>query len=593
MRCHETTQRLSAILVADAVGYSRLMATDEAGAVAALDQARDVLREQVLRNLGRVIDTAGDSVLAVFATAAGAVTAALEAQERMRDSKRASDASPFLPLRIGIHLGDILEKADGTVYGNGINVAARLESLAAPGCIAVSDAVREAVAGKLVANFVDLGLQSFKNIPQPMRAFGASRRPDATVPASANAGSTTTEGLPAKPSIAVLPFANLSGDPDQDFFGDGMCEDIITMLSAVPGLFVIARNSTSVFKNQPLDLRHVAQELGVRYVLQGSIRKAGARIRVTAQFVDAERGINVWAENYDRSLDDIFQLQEEVAQAIVGTLQSRFLNAEMNFISRKPPDTVGAWGLVVRAKVKLFAFRLVDLDDAEPLARKAVQTDPGYGEAHALLGHILAWRALNRWSDDWLRSARESASLCARALQLAPNDAGVLTDIGAAYWFLGRLKAAVPLLIKANELNPCSAMTCAQLGQALACVGRAEEAIPHVRRAFQISPKDPLEYLFFGNLAFAEYFAGRFEAARSSAGKALATHPDLTHVMLLYTAACVRLGMLQEARATLARVEKLGSWAVDNLFRMPRTEGPSFQEYTDAIRLVLDHEPRI
>lgn len=395
------------------------------------------------------------------------------------------------------------------------------------------------------------------------------------------------------PAIAVLPFVNLSGDPEQEFFGDGMCEDIITLLSGVPDFLVISRSSTFAYKGQGVDVRAVARDLGVRYVLQGSIRKAGHRIRVSVQFVDARRGVHVWAESYDRALEDIFAVQDEVARAIVGSLPTRLLNAEFGFVSRTPAEAIGAWGNVVSAKVKLFAFRRRDLDEAEPYARKAIDIDPGYGPAHAVLGHILAWRCFNRWTDDWLQAGRDAAASCKRALELAPNDAGVLTDIGAAYWFLGRLLPAVSMLERADQLNPNSAMNCAQLGQALACVGRASEGVAQVSRAFSISPKDPLAYLFHGNLAFAEYFDAQYERALQSALRALAIHPELVHVMLLFSAICVRLNRHDEGSAMLHKVEALGSsWAVDNLFR-PRTEGTNFRLYTDAIRELRQPAARV
>lgn len=400
-------------------------------------------------------------------------------------------------------------------------------------------------------------------------------------------------GMPDKPSIAVLPFHNMSGDPQQEFFADGMCEDIITQLSHVSSLFVIARNSTFAYKGKSPDVRVVARDLGVRYVLEGSVRRAGNRIRVTAQFIDAQTGAHLWAERYDRELEDIFAVQDEVAQGIVGALQSRLLLAEARFASRKRPEAVDAWGHVVQARVKLLAYRHEDVDRAEPFARRAIDIDPDYGEAHSVLGHILAWRSYNRWTPDWYQAAKESVLHCERALALAPSDAVVLTDIGFATWFLGRFNKSVPVLERAASLNSNAAMTCALLGNALSIVGRFEEGIGHIQRAFRLSPKDPLEFMFNAFLASAEFYAGRFDAAKQAADRALQMSPDLIIALLIRAAACVRLNQRDEARALLARVEKLGpSWAVDNLFR-PRTDGTLWARYTDALREVMDRAPRL
>jgi len=298
-------QRLAAILAADVAGYSRLMAADERGTVAALEAARILFRGQIESNQGRVIDMAGDSVLAVFDTASGAVGAALAIQQSLHGASSDVPEERRMRFRIGVHLGDVIEKADGAVYGDGVNIAARIESLADPGGVAVSDAVRAAVRGKVPAGFDDLGKQTVKNIAQPVRVYRLRPAgPGETKPAPPVGHIDLS--LPDKPSIAVLPFANMSADPEQEFFVDGVTEDIITELSRFHSLFVIARNSTFTYKGKAVDVRTVSKELGVRYVLEGSIRRAGDRIRVTTQLVDALTGSHVWAEKYDRDVEDVF-----------------------------------------------------------------------------------------------------------------------------------------------------------------------------------------------------------------------------------------------------------------------------------------------
>lgn len=437
-------------MAGDAVSYSQLMAANGPATILALDEARHLFRKHVTSHGGVVVDTAGDSILAVFDTASGAVDAAVSAQAELELSSVADAVR--LRFRVGLHLGDLFEKPDGTVYGDSVNLASRLQALAPPGCVVVSEAVRGVVQGKIEVAFTHFGLHAVKNIAEPVSAYVASRGPSrATAPLINQA--PQPESTDEKPSIAVLPFTYLGGDPEQAFLADGMCEDVTTLLASVSSFIVIARGSTFAFKANSVDVRAIAKDLRVRYVLQGSLRRSGARIRVAAQFVDAERGHTIWAETYDRAVEDIFEVQDDVARAIVASLQARFLDAEFAFVSRQRPEVLGAWGNVVRAKVKLFAFRRGDLDEAEPFARRAVEIDPAYGEAHAVLGHILAWRAFNRWTDDWLLTAREAATSCARALQLASNNASVLTDVGAAYWFLGRLIPAATLLEKSQTLN--------------------------------------------------------------------------------------------------------------------------------------------
>jgi adenylate cyclase len=565
---------------ADVAGYSRLMGKDETGTLSALKSLRrDVFAPQVTAHKGRVVKLMGDGALVEFPSIVNAVDCAIAIQQAL--------AGQPIKLRIGINSGDIIIEGSD-IYGDGVNVAARIQEVAEPGSVALSAVAHDQVAGKVEAAFDDAGEHELKNIDKPVRVY---RWIDAAAdPMPVTAGAEGTLPLPDKPSIAVLPFTNMSGDAEQEFFADGMTEDIITLLSSVPDLFVIARNSTFAYKGQSPDVRKVAGDLGVRYVLEGSVRKAGKRIRVTAQFVDAGTGNHIWAEKYDRDLEDIFAVQDEVAQGIAGALQSRLLVAEADFLGRKPPEALDAWGNIVKAKVKLFAYRRGDIDEAEPFARQAVEIEPDYGEAHAVLGHILAWRSYNGWTDDWYQAAKDAVIHCDRALALSPTDAAVLTDIGFAYWHLGRFLKAVPFMERAITFNPNAAMTCAVCGQALATIGRIEEGIRYVEQAFRLSPKDPLEYMFNAFMASSRYFAGDYEASRKAAELALQSHPDLVYAMLFKVAACVRLKQMDQARAMLTRVEKLGaSAAIDNMFR-PRTEGTLWARYTDAIREAMDRE---
>ncbi len=331
----ETRQRLAAILMADVAGYSRLMSCDEHGTVAALDTARAVFRTTIGAHRGRVIDMAGDSVLAIFETANGAVASALAVQAELgrRSAEVAADAR--MEFRIGVHLGDVIEKSDGTIYGDSVNIAARLESIAEPGGVTVSDAVQCAIRQRMNATFDDIGEQRVKNIAAPVRAYRVRDSAAPVVNAAAAPATTTVARERAdKPSIAVLPFNNMSGDAEQDFFADGITEDIITELSRFRELFVISRNSSFKYKGSAVDVSRFASELGVQYVVEGSVRKAGKRVRITVQLVDAATNRHVWAERYDRDLEDIFAIQDEVTTAIVATLPGRIEAATRDRVAR-------------------------------------------------------------------------------------------------------------------------------------------------------------------------------------------------------------------------------------------------------------------
>jgi len=381
-------QRLAAILAADGVGYSRLMAADERGTVAALDAARSVFRSHIELHQGRVIDMAGDSVLAVFDTATGAVSAALEVQEQLMAQAAALASDRQIPFRVDIHLGDVIEKTDGTVYGDGINIASRLQGLAEPGGITVSDAVQCALRQGLAASFDDLGEQLVKNIDKPVRVYRL-RLDKAVVAVPGAAASNGLRGRVDKPAIAVLPFNNMSGDPEQEYFADGITEDIITELSRFRDLFVISRNSSFKYKGKAVEVQKFARELGVRYVVEGSVRKVGKRVRITVQLIDAETDRHIWAERYDRELEDIFAIQDEVTSAIVSTLPGRVEAAARDFAARKTTDNMAAYECVLAGKLRHHRSTPQDAAEALRLLDRAIELDPSYAHAHAWKGCVL------------------------------------------------------------------------------------------------------------------------------------------------------------------------------------------------------------
>ena len=389
--------RLTAILAADAAGYSRLMAVDESGTVAALDAARALFRVRIEANRGRVVDMAGDSVLAVFETAAGAVSAALAVQLDLDAARGSVPEDRQMRFRIGVHLGDVIEKGDGTVYGDGVNIAARLQALADVGGITVSDAVHGAVRGKVTTSFVDQGEQTVKNIPHPVRAFAlhASGSPPESAP-------TTTEiGLssPAN-SIAVLPFTNMSGDPEQDYFADGMVEDIITALARMRVFFVIARNSSFVYKGKAVDVKQVGRELGVRYVLEGSVRKSGSRVRITGQLIEAVSGHHVWADRFDGTLEDVFDLQDRITESIVSAIEPNMRRAEIERARAKPTSNLQAYDLLLRALPGVMpGASQAARGGALSLIRRALEMDSRYSLAKALGAFLCLARVSEGYGD--------------------------------------------------------------------------------------------------------------------------------------------------------------------------------------------------
>jgi TolB-like protein/class 3 adenylate cyclase len=565
-------RRLSAILAADVVGYSQLLGEDEAGTLSALRQLRtETLAPKVSSQRGKVVKSMGDGWLVEFASVADAVTCAIEVQEGLAENES-------IKLRIGVHLGDITHE-DDDIYGDGVNIAARLQEIAEPGAIIISDIARRSIDGKLATAFVDLGAHTLKNISEPVTAYGWGMT---SVSARANA-----LPLPDKPSIAVLPFDNMSDDAEQEFFADGMTEDVITLLSSVPDLFVIARNSTFAYKGQSPDVRMVASDLGVRYVLEGSVRKVGNRIRVTAQFIDAESGSHIWANRYDRVLEDIFAVQDEVTQGIAGALQSRLLMAEARFLRRKPPGTLDAWGNIVNAKLKLFAYRREDIDAAEPYARRAIEIDPEYAEGYAVLGHILAWRTWNGWTSDFKQTARETLHHCEQALRLGANDPSVLTDVGFSLWWLGRQDEAVPNLQRAAALNPNSPITVAMYGYCLCAQGRPNEGLELCEKAFRLSPRDPLEYFCLHLLGAGQMHAKKFVEAKTTLEHSLQINPKIALSLAMLASVCVSLGEIDEAKTALNRAEALSTTAIPFLFRA-RPISVNWHEFTEPLREIYD-----
>src|SRR6202045_2977541 len=393
-------RRLAAILSADGVGYSRLMGMDEAGTLSRLNALRrELIDPTIAAHAGRIVKLMGDGALVEFASAVDAVTCAIEIQRQLREHHASGSEANPIQFRIGINVGDIIIEGED-ILGDGVHIAARIEGVAEPGGISISEDAWRQVQDKVAANFVDTGEQSLKNIARPVRVYRVELGKQSAVEPAA-----PTLPLPDKPSIAVLPFQNMSGDPEQEYFTDGMVEDIITGLSRIKWLFVIARNSTFTYKGRAVDVKQVGRELGVRYLLEGSVRKAGNYVRVTGQLIDTASATHVWAERYDRALDDIFALQDDLTMSVIGAIEPTLRQAEIERAKRKRPDSLDAYDLYLRALPLVFTAMPEFMDKALPLIQQAVAIEPDYAVAHAYIAWCNEIRHLRGGLHDETRAA--------------------------------------------------------------------------------------------------------------------------------------------------------------------------------------------
>ena len=578
-------QRLAAILAADVAGYARLMAADESATVAALDAARSVFREQIESRQGRVIDMAGDSVLAVFETATGAITSALAVQQDLEALTRGMREDRRMRFRIGVHLGDVIEKDDGTVYGDGVNIAARLEALAAPGGISVSDAVRGAVLNKVTAQFVDQGEQRVKNIDHPVRAFAV------TGEGSVAAGPTGASGvidlsLPHKPSIAVLPFATMSAEPEQKFFADGVVEDLITALSRVRALFVIARNSSFAFEGKAVDIRTVGRELGVRYVLEGSVRRKANRVRISAQLIDAAAGTHLWSEKYDRELTDLFVLQDEITRDIVGVVAPQMLDAEMRRARRKDPRSLDAWETAVRAQWHLARPNREDNAEALRLASRSAELDPGDTAGLNIAAFAHLYDAVYGWSGSAGQSFMAGNAVARKAVSIDLRDEVSQTALGATEIFLGQQDSALERLRGAVALSPSFSWAHGNLGLALALAGNGDEAVASLKEALRLSPLDPFTFLWLNLLGFAEFLRGRDAVALDLAERSLRDRPSYPGPHRVRAACLSQLGRIDEARRSIEEYLRLAPNATLTNLRaqVPLRRDADYERFANALR---------
>jgi TolB-like protein/class 3 adenylate cyclase/Tfp pilus assembly protein PilF len=542
--------RLAAIMATDVVGYSRLIQTDEAGTLAALSEIRNAIENQINQNRGRIVNTAGDSVLAEFASAVEAVACAIAIQQALakRDEKGSS-----VQVRIGIHMGDVVSKS-GDLFGMAVNIAARLEGIAQPGAIVVSSAVRDDVVGKLVATFADLGMQTLKNIEQPVRVFSVSG-PNDVRPAGHPRNSLP---LPDKPSIAVLPFENLSADREQEYFADGMVAEIITALSRMRWLFVIARHSSFTYKGRAVDMKQIGRELGVRYILEGSVRKAGNKMRIAGQLIDTSTGAHLWADRFEGEFRDIFEVQDQVATSVVGAITPRLEEAEIERAKRKPTENLDAYDYYLRGLAFVGRMTRDGNDEALQMFSKAIEHDPDFALAYARAAHCYVIRKANGWMTNQSQEITETARLARLAVNLGKDDAVALSFGGYALGYVvGDLDDCAAFVDQALTLNPNLAVAWATSGWIKICFGNPDTAITDVSHALRLSPLDPRKYSWQHYMALAHLCAGRYDDAGSWAAKALRNSPDNAGALRVAAASHALAGRMTEAQQAMARMRQL------------------------------------
>jgi TolB-like protein/class 3 adenylate cyclase len=552
-------RRLAAVLAADVAGYGRLVSTDEEGTIGQLKAHRALLFDpKLVEHNGRLVKTTGDGLLAEFASVVDAVRCAVEVQRGMVARNAEVPEDKRIEFRIGVHVGDIIIE-DDDIFGDGVNVAARLEGLAEPGGICVSARVQEDAEGRLDVGFIDDGERQLKNIARPVRVYWVSLNGARTPTGAGGAAPAAGAGAaPDMPSIAVLPFQNMSADPDQDYFADGMVEDIITGLSRYRNIFVIARNSTFTYKGRAVDVKQVGRELGVRYVLEGSVRRAGSRIRITGQLIDAATAAHIWAERFEGEIEDMFDLQDRVAASVVGAIVPQLRQAEIDRAKRKPTESLDAHISYMRGIASFQCWGREAIDEALRLAHRAIELDPNYSTPYGLAVSCYVVRKANGWMADPGQEIAETARLTARAAEVGRDDAFALSSSGFAVAnILGDLDAGAALIDRALALTPNYSLALVQSGYVRVWLGEPDLAIEQLQQAMRLSPVDSLMFMMQTAMAFAHFIAGRYDEAYGWAEKALQRNPFVSPATRIAVASAALLGRSGEAAKYLALLRQL------------------------------------
>lgn len=573
-------RRLAAILAADVVAYSRLMGDDEAGTLAALKKLRlELIDPAIAEYQGRMVKLMGDGALVEFASVVDAVECAIHIQSDMSIRNAGIPENKSIRFRIGVNLGDIIIDGDD-IYGDGVNVAARLEGEADPGGICISGDAYRQVTGKIDHAFEDLGERTLKNISAPVRAY---RWCSAPVQPAVRVDSRQQIRSPSKPSIAVMPFANMSGDPKQEYFSDGITEDLITDLSKISSLSIVARNSTFAYKSRRIDLRQVAADLGVSYVVEGSVRKAGERIRVTAQLIDPATSYHLWAERYDRDLTDIFALQDEITEQIVAALEITLSESEQEKVARRYTNNLEAYDYFLRGRDQVRATNETNAQ-AQEMFERAIELDPGFAAAYAMLSYT-HWRGwFNQWNDD--------SHALDRALEMAQKAVALDDDLPLARAFLGWIyvmrkehEKAITEAQRAIALDPNLAEAYAYLGEVMNLSGKPEEGISLIEKAMRLDPHYPANYLIY--LGHANWALGKYEDAIAALKRCLTRFPSSLSSHRTLAVIYSELGRIEEAKAEVAEMLKISPSAnlIGQKERLPFKSEAVLRRFLDGLRV--------
>ena len=565
------------------------MGADEVATLDALTARREILDGLIATHGGRIANTAGDSVLAEFGSAVDAVRCAMEAQDALAKANSGVPESRQINFRIGVHVGDVMVRA-GDLFGDGVNIAARLQTLARAGGLCVSGVTYDQVRKILPLSFTDLGAQTVKNIEEAVRAYevkapgeGASLR--SKEPPMLSVGGNLT--LPDKPSIAVLPFQNMSGDPEQEYFADGMVEDIITALSRFRSLFVIARNSSFTYKGRPVDVKQVGRELGVRYVLEGSVRKAANRVRIVGQLIDASTGAHLWADRFDGALDDIFDLQDKVTASVVGAIAPKLERAEIERAKRKPTESLDAYDYYLRGIASVHLWTKQANAEALRMFYRASELDADFATAYGMAAWCYVWRKMNGWMIEPAKDIAETKNLAERAAALGKDDAIALSFGGHALVYVANdVAGGAALVDRALVLNPNLAAAWTASGWVRVGLGETDMMIEHMARAMRLSPLDPLMFTMQTVTSLGHFFDGRYEEAASWAEKAIREQPSFIIALRVWAASCALAGRSDDAHRAISRALQLDpDMRVSNLKdRLMIILPEHFAKYADGLR---------
>lgn len=546
---------------ADAVGYTRLMAADEVATMEMLNSYRGVIAGLVRQHGGRVVDMVGDNLLAEFPSAVDAVQCALEVQEQLAGHNMELPDHQRMLFRIGINVGDLI--VDGErIVGGGVNIAARIEATAEPGGVAISGSVLDQIEGKIKVEICDLGEHDLKNVPRPVHIFSVGCDHPSSVPLKTSDGVSkgvekNVPGFAGRHAIAVLPFRNLSQDEEQEYFADGLAEDLITSLAALRIYPVISRNSSFTFKNKTADARQIGSQLGAHYVVAGSVRKAGERMRVSAELIHAVDGHQIWSGRYDRNVSDIFDLQDELTVAIAGAVGPALSQMEIRHAMRRQPQNLDAWECVHRSQWHLFQYSREDTEQAHKWASKALDLQPDLSMAYTLIAFSHMYEVNYQYTDDPAAATEKATQAANRAVALDKNDAMALVAQGFAASIAKRFNQAVPALEEAIRVNPSSAMAYWALGVAMTRIGRPDDGIPMIEKAVRLSPQDPLMPEFVFALGAANFVAERYEEAVKFAKESIRLRASQPGAYRLLSAAYGHLGEVEQARPALEQMRKL------------------------------------